>query len=80
MNKNSGYHKKVYDQVTSSNSDSLGVQLGKLCVTKSIPVTDVASFFGVSRQAVYLWFKGKCRPHKNFHEKIERLVEKLSQQ
>lgn len=80
MNKNTGYHKKVYDQVTSSNSDSLGVRLGKLCVTKNIPVTDVASFFGVSRQAVYLWFKGKCRPHKSLHERIEKLVEKLSQQ
>lgn len=80
MSENRGYRKNVYDQITASKSDSLGVRLGKLCVTKNIPVIDVASFFGVSRQAVYLWFKGKCRPHKDLHERIEKLVEKLSKQ
>jgi hypothetical protein len=80
MSESKGYHKATFDAVTKSDSDSLGVQLGKLCVTKNIPVTDVAAFFNVSRQAVYLWFKGKCRPKKELQEKIEKLVEKLSKQ
>ncbi len=75
-----GYRKFTHDQVMSSDSSSIGVTLGKLCVTKNIPVIDVAAFFGVSRQAVYLWFKGKSRPKKDIEEKIEKLVEKLSKQ
>lgn len=79
MNKGRGYRKEVHDEVVSSNSTSLGVSLGKLCVTKNIPVTDVAEFFGISRQAVYLWFRGQVNPSKRHTEKLEKLIYKLSQ-
>jgi hypothetical protein len=75
-----GYSKVLSDAINSGDPNSLGVQLGKLCVAKSIPVMDVASFFGVSRQAVYLWFRGRSRPKKELQEKIQKLVEKLSKQ
>jgi len=79
MNEGRGYRKNIYDEVISSNSSSLGVQLGKLCVTKDIPVADVATFFGISRQAVYLWFRGEVHPSKRHTEKLEKLIDKLSQ-
>jgi len=75
-----GYNTKTIHQLSLVSSDSLGVKLGKVCVAKNIPVTDVAEFFGVSRQAIYMWFKGKASPRKDLREKVERLVEKLSQQ
>lgn len=78
MSDGRGYRKSVYDEIMSSNSTRLGVVLGKLCVTKNIPVTDVASFFGISRQAVYLWFRGEVSPSKRHTEKLEKLLDKLS--
>jgi len=74
-----GYHKATYDEIMSSNSNGMGVRLGKLCVAKSIPVTDVAEFFGISRQAVYLWFRGTVKPAGRHTEKLEQLIHKLSQ-
>jgi len=79
MNKGRGSRKEVHDEIVSSNSTSLGVSLGKLCVTKNIPVADVAEFFGISRQAVYLWFRGQISPSKRHTEKLEKLIYKLSQ-
>lgn len=79
MSDGRGYRKSVYDEIMSSNSTSLGVRLGKMCVSKNIPVTDVASFFGISRQAVYLWFRGEVSPSKRHTEKLEKLLDKLSQ-
>lgn len=79
MSDGRGYRKSVYDEIMSSNSNSLGVRLGKMCVSKNIPVTDVASFFGISRQAVYLWFRGDVNPSKRHTEKLEKLLDKLSQ-
>lgn len=76
----SKYSGKITYEVNNAPQDLVGVQLGKLCITKNIPVVDVAQYLNVSRQTVYFWFKGKCRPKKELHEKIEQLVEKLSQQ
>jgi predicted transcriptional regulator len=39
----------------------------------------VATFFGISRQAVYLWFRGEVHPSKRHTEKLEKLIDKLSQ-
>lgn len=73
-----GYSKTVVDAVEGASSDSLGVTLGRICIQKDIPVNDIAKFFGVSRQAVYWWFKGKIKPSTKHTEKMEKLIEKLS--
>ena len=75
-----GYSPAIVAAVKNASLDSVGVELGKLCVDKNIPVTDVASFFGVSRQAVYLWFKGLTKPASKHQEKMAKLVTKLSAQ
>jgi len=78
-NRKRGYRKTLHDEILASNSSSLGVQLGKICVTRNIPVVDVAEHFGISRQAVYLWFRGEVIPSKTHTEKLEGLLYKLSQ-
>jgi predicted transcriptional regulator len=73
-----GYSPAMVTAVQNATTDSIGVKLGKLCIQKNIPVIDVASFFGVSRQAVYMWFKGQAKPKASYQEKMNKLVAKLS--
>ena len=72
-----GYSLLMADEIKSANSQLLGVQLGRVCLNKDIPVSDVASFFGVSRMTVYSWFRGKSMVSGKHAEKMKKLVDKL---
>jgi predicted transcriptional regulator len=72
-----GYSLLMADEIKSADSQLLGVQLGRVCVNKDIPVSDVASFFGVSRMTVYSWFRGKSIVSGKHAEKMKKLVDKL---
>lgn len=78
MSKPRGYSKTVVEAVQNTATDSMGVTLGRICIQRDIPVNDIAKFFGVSRQAVYWWFKGKMKPAEKHLDKMEKLIEKLS--
>lgn len=54
-----GYSQKLVQANKAANQKMLGVRLGKLCIARDINVQDVSKFFGVSRTAVYAWFKGE---------------------
>ena len=54
-----GYSQQLVKANKSANQKLLGVQLGKHCIIKDVAVVNVAKFFGVSRTAVYAWFKGE---------------------
>jgi hypothetical protein len=72
-----GYSLLMADEIKSADSQLLGVQLGRVCINKDIPVSDVASFFGVSRMTVYSWFRGKSIVSGKHAEKMQILVDKL---
>ena len=72
-----GYSLLMADEIKSADSQLLGVQLGRVCINKEIPVSDVASFFGVSRMTVYSWFRGKSIVSGKHAEKMKKLVDKL---
>jgi hypothetical protein len=72
-----GYSLLMADEIKSANQQLLGVQLGRVCLNKDIPVSDVASFFGVSRMTVYSWFRGKSIVSGKHAEKMKKLVDKL---
>jgi hypothetical protein len=72
-----GYSLLMADEIKSADSQLLGVQLGRVCINKDIPVSDVASFFGVSRMTVYSWFRGKSIVSGKHAEKMKKLVDKL---
>ncbi len=72
-----GYSLLMADEIKSADSQLLGVQLGRVCLNKDIPVSDVASFFGVSRMTVYSWFRGKSIVSGKHAEKMQKLVDKL---
>lgn len=72
-----GYSLLMADEIKSADSQLLGVQLARVCINKDIPVSDVASFFGVSRMTVYSWFRGKSTVSGKHAEKMKKLVAKL---
>jgi len=57
---------------------TLGVQLGKWAIRNNVPVSQVASRFGVSRQTVYNWFIGKYEPNESLAKQIRYYIRKKS--
>jgi len=72
-----GYSILLADQNKAADSELLGVQLGRVCINKDIPVTDVADFFKVSRMTVYSWFRGDTRVSGKHTEKMQKLIARL---
>lgn len=54
-----GYSQQLVKANKAANQKMEGVKLGRLCIARDINVQNVAKFFGVSRTAVYAWFKGE---------------------
>jgi hypothetical protein len=73
-----GYSLRIIRANEQADPGSIGVRLGKLCIGKEIPASDVATFFGVSRMTIYNWFSGASKPQKRLHENIQRIIDKFS--
>jgi len=72
-----GYASGFINEVKASDKSKIGVQLGKICIKKEIPVTDIAQFFNVSRVTVYSWFRGTSNVSEQHWEKMQKLIDKL---
>mgnify|MGYP006267191815 FL=1 len=72
-----GYSQSLAFANKKASVKSLGVALGRACIEKGIGVRAVAEYFGVSRQAIYNWFKGDCSPDPSLHVRIERYIANL---
>lgn len=53
------YGQKFLLALHRSKSDTLGVELARLCVKAEIPATVVATSLGTSSTTVYAWFRGQ---------------------
>ena len=73
-----GYSTLTVREISEANQALLGVQLGKVCVDKDIPVADIADFFRVSRVTVYSWFRGKAVVSGKHADKMQKLIGKLA--
>lgn len=69
-----GYSLHVRDLNSNADPASLGVELGKYCIDRNIPVTKVAAEFSVSRTTVYNWFCGVTAPHRHMHAHISSFM------
>ena len=47
-----GYSQRVVRTNKEADQKNLGVRLGKFCIARDIPVTDVMSYFDVTKQTV----------------------------
>ncbi len=69
-----GYSQRVVRINRDADLSNLGVRLGRFCIQKEIPVTDVMEFFEVSKQTVYSWFAGTHTPSKRHADIINKFL------
>lgn len=69
-----GYSKRIIQANDDASSDNLGVLLGRYCISRDIPVSDITSYFGVSRMTLYKWFTGKSEPRDVNRDKIKTML------
>lgn len=69
-----GYSMGLVQANKAADGKSRGVALGRFCISKGIPVSEVADIFKVSRTAVYNWFSGLSQPDRDHAEQIERFI------
>jgi predicted transcriptional regulator len=72
-----GYSQSLVYANKKANIKSLGVALGRVCILEGVSVSHVADSFGVSRMAVYNWFKGDSVPHPETHAAIEKYIRSI---
>lgn len=75
---NRGYSRKFVDANKCADPFHVGVQLGRICIERDIPIADVAAHLQVSRQAVYMWFLGKSLPHPAKRKVLWELLDRLA--
>jgi len=71
-----GYSNRLIELNKKADDSSLGVQLGRVCIDRDVPVSDVAVHLGVSRQTIYNWFCGVNAPRAEV-DKIKEIISSL---
>lgn len=61
------------------DSERLGVQLAKKCISANLPALYVARAFGVSRMSIHSWFRGQYIRDKNC-TKINNFIKIVDQE
>ena len=69
-----GYSYRLVKANQEADSENVGVQLGRYCIAKNIPVHKAAEVFKVSRMTIYTWFTGGGTPRKDKIELIEKIL------
>ena len=72
-----GYSVRLVRANQEASTESPGVMLGRMCISKEYPVRDVAEHCGVSRMTIYKWFVGEWIPRKAHAAKIEEVLSKV---
>lgn len=69
-----GYTTRVDSLNKEADQSLLGVRLGRVCIKHDVPVAEMASQLGVSRQTIYNWFTGAFEPNSELTVYIEALL------
>lgn len=64
------YSRKIIRLNADADPSLLGVQLGRLCICRLVPVSQICKDLNVSKAAVYRWFAGKHEVGKHLREKV----------
>lgn len=72
-----GYSLYVAEAILNGDKNRLGVRLGRACIERNIPVTQVAGALGVTRQTIYYWFTGEYDPSEEHQPAVERYIASL---
>lgn len=66
-----GYSIRIAEAIRNADDNLPGVQLGRKCLERDIPVARVARILKVTRQTVYSWFCGKSHPQPHHLHGVE---------
>lgn len=72
-----GYSNRLIELNKKADDTLLGVQLGRVCIERDVPVSDVAVHLGVTRQTIYNWFCGINAPRAEL-DKIKEIISSLA--
>lgn len=78
MSRSKGYSRNFVRDNQNADPFHVGVQLGRLCIERDIPVQDVADYLHVSRQTVYMWFLGRVTPQPKKRDAMWALLDRLA--
>jgi hypothetical protein len=71
---NRGYSKKIILANKEASEESVGVQLGRYCISRDISVAEIADYFRVTRMTIYGWFDGTWIPRLKHKEEIIEML------
>ena len=72
-----GYTQLVINKNKEADESKIGVQLGRICISKNVPAQVVANYFGVSRATIYMWFSGEKEPRDKRVKEIQGFIANL---
>ncbi len=73
-----GYSVRTVERAQAADPSSIGVQLGRVCIQRGVPVREIAERLKVSRVTVYHWFCGDNRPKNQYVPLIEAYLAELT--
>lgn len=71
-------YSQIVIEANQAAENTLGVELGAVCIKLKHPVQKVSESLNISRQTVYDWFSGKANPTRLKKEDVENLIKELS--
>lgn len=69
-----GYSSETIRKVMAADRMHPGVKLGRICIAKKIPVSEVVERLKVSKPTVYGWFTGVQYPKEDQLEKVKEAL------
>jgi hypothetical protein len=69
-----GYSTLFIRKVGEADQEDLVIQFANACISREIPVVEIAYRMGVTRATVYNWFTGKAYPRVQQQEKIRKTL------
>jgi len=73
-----GYSTNIIQRNNEADPEHIGVRLGKMCISRGVPVSTLADGFGVSRQTIYNWFCGGTKPKDATYVLVEAYLSALA--
>lgn len=73
-----GYDSLFLQRVEDADQKPVVILLADVCINKGIPMTSIASMFGVTRATVYNWLTGRTVPHPRHQAAMPKIVSRLS--
>lgn len=61
-----GYDSLFIRKVEEADQKPAVLALAEVCIERSVPVTEVAVAFGVTRATIYNWMTGKTEPNPRY--------------